>query len=75
MALTFEQRVAAHEQWHGETLDPWMKNIGDRVDQREQADISLLQHIQELQADVAALKARPTGGGIKRGDTVKIKIL
>ena len=62
MALTFEQRVEAHERWHRETLDPWMKNMSDRITQREQADASLLGHIQKLQAQAAEFEKRPTGG-------------
>ena len=59
MALTLEQRVAAHEQWHRETLDPWMKNRSDRILQLEQARESIVKEIAALQRQVAALK--PSG--------------
>lgn len=73
MALTFEERVAAHEQWHRETLDPWMTNRSDRIIQLEQARDSMLEEIATLQQQVAELQQRPTGGGVNRGDTVTIK--
>ncbi len=69
MGLTLEQRVAAHEQWHRETLDPVLKNYKDRIKQREEADKSLLQHIQKLQAT-------GTGSGVSMTQvTAKVKEL
>ena len=71
MALTLEQRVAAHEQYHKQ-LDALHTNYDDRIKQLKIAEESLLEHIAKLQVGVAALKARPAGSGLKRGDTVKL---
>lgn len=71
--MALEQRFDTHEQFHRETLKPQVKNLEDRIKIMEgQLEAHLKWHREELKPRLAALEARPTGGGLKRGDNVKL---
>lgn len=87
MALTLEERIAAHDQYHRETIDPNIRQLNDRTKNlegfrasheryhRETIDPNIRQlndRVKNLEAELKALKAAGGGDGLKRGDTVKL---
>lgn len=74
--LEQEEPMSSEHDQHHQQLADLVKNLGDLVNAHMQAHQGTFDpNMRQLNDRVGALEGRSAGGGIKRGDTISIKLL